>query len=112
MGWGGFPARAMDVLDRLLLPRRAFDPQRRRMGLLMPLLSGRSARLILASDKPGWAYRLLHGQALRRQIASQIMGFVGIRPMAFTHFSPVERSTAVLRQEWLDKVHALGWKAA
>lgn len=112
MWWGGLPARAKGLLDRLLLPGLAFDPRRRRLGLPEPLLAGRSARLILTSDTPGWAFRLVYGQALRRQMARQVLGYVGIRPMAFTHLSPVLDSPPERRATWLAQCRALGLKAA
>lgn len=112
MWWGGLPARAKGLFDRAFLPGIAFDPRHRRHGLPQPLLAGRSARLILTSDTPGWAFRLLYGQALRRQLARQVLGFAGIAPMAMTHLSPVERSTPAIRAAWLARVAALGARAA
>jgi putative NADPH-quinone reductase len=112
MWWGGLPARAKGLFDRVLLPGFAFDPRQRRMGLPKPLLTGRSARLVLTSDSPGWYFRLAHGAALRRQVEGQILRFCGIRPAGFTHFSPVQHSTPERRAAWLDQMRALGRQAA
>jgi NAD(P)H dehydrogenase (quinone) len=111
MWWGGLPARAKGLIDRLLLPGFAFDPRERQLGLPKPLLQGRSARLILTSDTPGWAFRFFYAQALRHQIARQVLGFVGIKPMGFTHLSVVQDAPALQRQAWLHQVRALGAKA-
>ena len=108
MWWGGLPARTKGLFDRTLLPGYAFDPRQKHMGVPKPLLSGRSARLILTSDTPGWAFALMYRRALKHQVQRQILGYVGIKPMAFTHFSPVERSSDTIRARWLAQIEALG----
>lgn len=110
--WGGLPAKAKGLIDRTFLPGFAFDPRIRRMGLPKPLLTGRSARLILTADTPGWAFRFLYRSALRHQMQRQILGYTGIAPMAFTLCAPVEHSTEAIRTSWLTKAEALGRKAA
>jgi putative NADPH-quinone reductase len=112
MWWGGLPAKAKGLFDRTLLPGHAFDPRQRKHGLPKPLLSGRSGRLILTSDTPGWAFWLMYARALRHQVRRQILAYVGIKPRGFTHFSPVEHSTDQIRARWLAKAEALGRKAA
>ena len=111
MWWGGLPAKTKGLFDRTLLPGYAFDPRQKRMGLPKPLLSGRTARLILTSDTPGWAFGLLYRTALKHQVQRQILSYVGIKPAGFTHFSPVEHSTDTIRARWLTQTEALGRKA-
>jgi NAD(P)H dehydrogenase (quinone) len=110
--WGGLPAKAKGLFDRTLLPGYAFDPRVRRMGLPKPLLAGRSARLILTADTPGWAFRYLYRSALRHQMQRQILGFTGIAPMAFTLCAPVEHSTDAIRNRWLATAESHGRAAA
>ncbi len=112
MWWGGLPAKAKGLFDRTLLPGYAFDPRKRRFGLPRPLLGGRTGRLILTSDTPGWAFALMYRSAAKHQFQRQILSYVGLRPRGFTHFSPVEHSTLTLRARWLAKTEALGRKAA
>lgn len=111
MWWGGLPAKTKGLFDRTFLPGYAFDPRQKRMGLPKPLLAGRSARLILTSDTPGWAFGLMYRSALRHQIQRQILGYVGIKPLRFTHFSPVEHSTDRVRTRWLTQTEAHGRSA-
>jgi NAD(P)H dehydrogenase (quinone) len=111
MWWGGLPAKAKGLFDRSFLPGTAFDPRQRRMGLPKPLLAGRTARLILTSDTPGWAFRLMYHRALVHQLRRQILGYVGIKPMALSHFSPVEHSTDGIRAGWLSRTETLGRNA-
>ena len=111
MWWGGLPAKAKGLFDRTLLPGYAFDPRQKRMGLPKPLLSGRTARMILTSDTPGWAFGLLYRTAVKHQVQRQILSYVGIKPTRFTHFSPVEHSTDTIRARWLAQTETLGGKA-
>ncbi len=110
--WGGLPAKAKGLFDRILLPGYAFDPRQRRFGLPKPLLAGRTARVILTADTPGWAFRLMYRSALRHQLQRQILGYVGIRPMKLTHLAPVEHSTDTIRAGWLAQAGTLGQAAA
>jgi NAD(P)H dehydrogenase (quinone) len=112
MWWGGLPAKAKGLFDRTLLPGYAFDPRQRKAGLPKPLLAGRTGRLILTSDTPGWAFWLMYARALKNQVQRQILSFVGIKPKGFTHFSPVEHSTDPIRARWLAHTRALGQAAA
>ncbi|MDZ4087192.1 MAG: NAD(P)H-dependent oxidoreductase [Tabrizicola sp.] len=112
MWWGGLPAKAKGLFDRTLLPGFAFDPRQRRMGLPIPLLSGRTAHFMLTSDTPSWAFWLMYGQALKRQVQRQILSFVGLKPVRHTHYSPVEHSTPRIRARWLEDTRLLGARAA
>lgn len=112
MWWGGLPAKAKGLFDRTLLPGYAFDPRTRKHGLPKPLLTGRTGRLILTSDTPGWAFWLMYARALKHQVQRQILSYVGIKPQGFTHFSPVEHSTDKIRAGWLARTRALGQSAA
>jgi putative NADPH-quinone reductase len=108
MWWGGLPARAKGFFDRAFLPGRTFYPRIRKGGLPKPLLAGRTARLVMTSDTPGFWFRLMYGQALRKQVERQILSFCGLKPQGFTHFSPVEHSTAEIRARWLERARAIG----
>ena len=112
MWWGGLPAKAKGLFDRVLLPGFAFDPRQRRMGVPTPLLTGRTAHFMLTSDTPAWAFWLLYGRALQQQVHRQILSFVGLKPVRHTHFSPVEHSTSQIRDRWLGDTRRLGARAA
>lgn len=112
MWWGGLPAKAKGLFDRVLLPGFAFDPRQRRMGVPTPLLTGRTAHFMLTSDTPAWAFWLLYGRALQQQVHRQILSFVGLKPVRQTHFSPVEHSTPQIRDRWLGDTRRLGARAA
>lgn len=113
MWWGGLPAKAKGLFDRTFLPGRAFDPRQPQIfGLPKPLLTGKTARVFVTSDTPDIAFNWVYGGGLRKQLSRQILGFVGIKPVRFSHFSPVEHSDSERRQAWLSQARALGQKAA
>ncbi len=60
MWWGGLPAKLKGLLDRAFLPGRVFDTRVMKAGMPSPLLMGRSARVILTSDTPGWFINIVY----------------------------------------------------
>lgn len=113
MWWGGLPARLKGLLDRALLPGRSFDARNTNwLGMPRPLLVGRSARVLLTSDTPGWFLRLAYRNALIWQLRGQVLGFVGIRPARFTHFSGASEARPATVAGWLAQAGRLGAAAS
>ncbi len=113
MWWGGMPAKLKGLFDRALLPGHTFDTrQSTMMGFPKPMLSGRSARVIVTSDTPGWFMKLCYGNALFRQIRHQVLGFVGIAPTRITHLRITNQAKPKHIQSWIRSVETLGQNAA
>lgn len=113
MWWGGLPAKVKGLFDRALLPGRAFDTRKKtRLGLPMPLLTGRTARVVVTSDTPGWFMRLAYKNALFWQLRRQILEFVGLKPTRLTHLGPASDAKPDQVQRWVKQIQALGAKAA
>ena len=113
MWWGGLPAKLKALFDRAFVPGRAFDPRNpNRMGTPSPLLGGRTARVIMTSDTPGWILRWFYNRSIIHQINKQILGFVGIKPTQHTHFSPASDAGSEDVQGWIAQVARLGAAAA
>lgn len=109
MWWGGLPARLKGLFDRTFLAGLAFDTRGVRPGRLpRPLLAGRSARVILTSDTPGWYLALAYRNAILHQLRGQILGFVGFRPTRFTHFPGASHADAARVGAWIGRVRQLG----
>ena len=108
MWWGGLPAKLKGLIDRTLLPGETFDPRQMKNGLPTPLLTGRTARLILTSDTPGVYFKFMYANALIRQVQRQILGYVGIKPTRVTHFSPASHAGTDTVFAWLETVYKLG----
>ncbi len=109
MWWGGLPAKLKGLIDRMFIPGRTFDTRNTTLaGLPAPLLSGRTARVIVTSDTPGWFMRLFYRQALMRQIKGQILGFVGFKPTRFTYFSGASAPKPGNVDRWILQVAKIG----
>ncbi|KIT17189.1 NAD(P)H-dependent oxidoreductase [Jannaschia aquimarina] len=108
MWWGGMPAKLKGLFDRILLPGRGFDTRVTKMGMPTPMLGGRTARVIVTSDTPGWYLRLVHRNAMLRQIGGHVLGFVGIRPTRFTYFAGATDAAPGRVAGWVERVARLG----
>ena len=108
MWWGGLPAKLKGMIDRAFLPGRVFDTRVMKGGMPNPMLKGRSARVILTSDTPGWVMRFFYKNALFWQLRKQILGFVGIKPARITHFSGASHCKPSDVDHWIERVRKIG----
>ena len=65
------------------------------MGVPAPLLKGRTARVLMTSDTPAMLLGLFYSNAIKKVLARQILGFVGIKPARFSTFAPATGSPVV-----------------
>ncbi len=113
MWWGGLPAKLKGLIDRAFLPGRTFDPRSKTtLGMPTPLLAGRSARVIVTTDTPGWFLRLMYKSALTYQLGGQILGFVGFKPARFTYLAGASHPKEGKVAQWISEVEKLGAAAA
>lgn len=104
--WGSMPALLKGFFDRTLERGWAFRylPN----GMPEGLLAGRSARVIVTTDSPGWYLRFIQGDPTVRSLVRSTLQFCGLRPVDLTRIGPVHKSSAEQRQRWLDLVRAQG----
>lgn len=100
--WGTYPALLKGFLDRTLLPGFAFRMRRGRGW--DRLLAGRSARLIVTMDWPGWAFRLLQGAPGHRAMARSTLGFCGVAPVRITELDDVRGASPERRARFFHRV--------
>lgn len=111
--WGGVPAKLKGLFDRALLPGRAFDTRKTTaMGFPAPMLGGRTGRIILTADTPGWFLRFIYRNAVVRQLRDQVLGFVGIRPARVSYFAGASHPKAGAVEAWLRRIRNVGAAAA
>ncbi|MEM7425431.1 MAG: NAD(P)H-dependent oxidoreductase [Pseudomonadota bacterium] len=109
MWWGGLPGKLKGLFDRTLLPGRTFNTRESDwMGMPLPMLSGRTGRVIMTSDTPGWFMRWVYRNAMLRQLRDQILGFVGIKPARITHFSGATAPKPGKVESWIEEVRRYG----
>lgn len=110
--WGAIPAKLKGLFDRTLLPGRSFDTRNTTlMGLPKPMLQGKTARVFLTADTPAFLLRLMYGDAVKKVISRQILGFVGIKPTRFTQFGPASHAKPEKVSTWLARAGDLGARA-
>lgn len=108
--WGSTPALLKGFLDRAFLPGWAFK-YRDSGSFWDKLLAGRSARLIVTMDAPGFYDRLAYRASSRRAMSHAVLRFCGVKPVRVTTFSSVKASTPAKREAWLNQVRVLGTQA-
>jgi len=107
---GTMPGLLKLFLEQTLRPGFAFEYQAK--GLPKTRLSGRSARIVVTMGMPALAYRLIYGAHSLKSLKRNILGFVGIKPIAATLIGGVEAIGDDARRRWLAKLEALGRKGA
>ena len=105
--WGFMPAVAKGFIDRVLLPNFAF---KNHSGKNFPeqLLKGRSMRVLVTMDTPTLWYYLVYRASQYQILKNIIFGYVGFKPINFSTFGFMRKSTAEQRNKWLKKVEKLG----
>ena len=84
--WGAIPALLKGFFDRTL--QRGWAYRYKPNGMPEGLLAGRSARVLLTTDSPGWYLRLVQGSPTERQLVRSTLRFCGLKPVRVTRFGP------------------------
>ncbi|MBA3022019.1 NAD(P)H-dependent oxidoreductase [Propionicimonas sp.] len=104
--WGTYPAVLKNWIDRTFLSGVVF---RYGAGLRWEkLLSGRTARLVMTHDSPGFYNLLAYHDAAIVSLRAATLGYCGIKTVGVTRFNPVRGSVATAREKWLSRVAGLG----
>ncbi|MEI9946755.1 MAG: NAD(P)H-dependent oxidoreductase [Chitinophagaceae bacterium] len=105
--WGAMPAITKGFIDRLFLPGFAF---KNHSGQTFPekLLKGKSMRVLVTMDTPKFWFYLVHRASLYLILKKVVFGYVGFKPIGFSTFGFMRKSTGKQRDKWLGKVEKLG----
>ncbi|MEZ5662126.1 MAG: NAD(P)H-dependent oxidoreductase [Burkholderiaceae bacterium] len=104
--WGSVPALLKGFLDRTL--ERGWAFRYHANGMPEGLLAGRSARLIVTTDSPGFYLRFIQGDPTVKALVRSTLRFCGLKPVDVTRIGPVKTSGGAQRQRWLDAVKLQG----
>jgi putative NADPH-quinone reductase len=107
---GAMPARMKGFFERAFGEGFAvrMDKDSR---LPVPLLTGRSAEVLVTMDTPPLLYRLALGAPGHRMVRWGILAPAGIRRVRVRSFGPLRASTEGRRMRWLEKVRKSGYSA-
>jgi NAD(P)H dehydrogenase (quinone) len=105
--WGGMPAKLKGLIDRVFLPGKAF---RYVSGKALPekLMAGRTSEVLVTSDTPGWFFRLVYGQGIKKQTKMQILDFCGLKLKNYSWFAQIQGSTDEARAKMIRRAAQLG----
>lgn len=105
--WGFMPALTKGFIDRVFLPGFAF---RYHSGKLFPekLLTGKSMRILVTMDTPKFWFYLVYRASQYHILKNIVFGFVGFKPVRFSTFGFIRKSTTELREKWLAETELLG----
>ena len=104
--WGTYPAVLKAFLDRAILSGRAYASGRG--PIATPLLTGRTARIVMTMDAPVLWNRFVYRSAAETSLKRATLAYCGIRTVGITRFTPVRFSTPAKRAAWLEQARRLG----
>lgn len=105
--WWSAPALLKGYIDRVFLPGFAMN-YRTRFPYVVPLLKGRSARVIYTQNSPRLAGWLFRGDLFWRWISKAVLKHCGFRPVRRHTLYRAKDSTPEERAKFLTYVRLLG----
>ena len=105
--WGSMPALMKAFLDRTLLPGVAFT-RRADGGPMVKLWKGKTAQCLTTLDTPLPVYLKAHQAPGDNLMRNSALGFCGVEPVHFRHFTPAREASDTQRQAWLEEARQLG----
>lgn len=86
--WASMPALLKGFIDRVFLPGFAFK-YRKNSPLPEKLLTGKTARIFITMDAPGWYYRWFNRAPGLRLLKFATLEFCGVKPVKYNIFGMV-----------------------
>ena len=105
---GTLPALLKAFLEQVFRPGIALSYDE---GFPKPLLTGKSARIVVTMGMPAFAYRWYFFAHGLKNLERSILGIAGIKPVRSTLLGMVESVSDDKRLGWMAKMNALGRKA-
>jgi putative NADPH-quinone reductase len=107
MWWGAAPAKLKGLIDRVFLPGIAFAyegdghfPKK--------LFEGRTARVLVTTDTPGWYLWLGYRNGWLNTLRRQILDFVGLKVTRMKTIGPIRGATPPMITGFFEAARAIG----
>lgn len=107
--WTNMPALLKGWIDVVFLSGVTYQYDGE-SPLPIQLLKGKTARLLITMDAPGWYNRWIQGQAQTQAMRKGTLMFCGVKPVQINIFGSVKGSSDEKRKDWLSKVGRLAIK--
>lgn len=105
--WGTYPAAMKAFIDRVFLNGATFK-YREKSALPEKFLTGRTARIVMTMDSPGWWNRFVYRNAAETSLKRAILGYCGVKTTGIARFTPVRFSDDEARAGWIARVTRFG----
>jgi NAD(P)H dehydrogenase (quinone) len=102
---GTLPAILKGFLERVLQPDLV-GPSKE--GKFVQLLKGKSARVVVTMGMPAFVYRWWFGAHAVKMLKHNILGFMGVKPVAISIFGSIEAIGQKGREKHLAQMEAWG----
>ncbi|MDR2636158.1 MAG: NAD(P)H-dependent oxidoreductase [Campylobacteraceae bacterium] len=106
--WGSYPAVMKGFIDRIFLPKIAFDHDGN--GKRIELLKGKSARIIVTMEQPAWYYKFVCHSCATVQLKHITLNFCGIKKTKTTYFGSIGKMGEEKRKEILKTTESIAQK--
>lgn len=110
--WGGPPALLKAFLDFLFTDGWAFLNLPSKRNKHLPLLKGKTGRVITTMDTPAWYYRLIYFSPGTNLIKKTLLEYCGIKPVKITILGSIDKVEPRTRQKWISTLKKMGKKDA
>ncbi len=104
---GTMPALLKGFFEQVFRPGFAAD-QSKSDRMPKGLLRGRSVRIVITMGMPAFFYRWYYRAHSLKSLERNLLGYAGLGPIKETLIGFVESSNPAKRQQWLEKMRALG----
>lgn len=108
--WGGLPALLKGFIDRVFLPGWAY--KQAPGGMPEKLLKGRTARVVMTMDAPGWYDGLVYKHSAKRAIVNATLRYCGFGRVRATTFTKIGTRSPEQLQAMVKKARLIGAKDA
>lgn len=102
--WANVPAVLKGFIDRVLLPRWAFEYEPGR-SLPKGLLAPRTSEVIVTMDSPTWWYRFWLGHSINRVFSRGTLRFVGMKVLKETYITGLEHREDAWKTQRLEAIY-------
>lgn len=103
--WELMPAMTKGFIDKVIFPGAAYDYTNSANTRMRPLWGNlKGVTIITTMNTPGWLYRLVFGNAIKKALVLGTFWKLGYRNVKWLSFNEVKAVTKVKREKWLQQV--------
>jgi putative NADPH-quinone reductase len=104
--WGSYPAVMKGFIDRVFLPKIAFDYDENNKRKMF--FQDKSARIIVTMEQPVWYYKFICHSCATVQLKHITLNFCGIKSVKTTYFGSIGKMSEEKCKQWLLDIEKLG----